>query len=364
MHKEELIGLINEMPLIIRAVWWSEGEVCWINTKELPFKEVVRCTNNPVELAKAIVGMEIRGAPAIGIAAALGVAAYAKSLADSDVEVSEFRDKVLNAIELLWRTRPTAHNLFWALNRVRKALLSSHTVDVVHVANGIINEALSILREDLEANIRMGINGASLINYGSTILTHCNAGALATAGYGTVGAVVRVAWRQGKIAKLITTETRPLLQGARLNVWEYSREGIPITLITDNMVGYLMRRRLIDAVFVGADRITREGFVINKIGTYMIALAAKRHGIPFYVVAPTSTIDLNSSINEVVIEERDPDEVRRVMNELLITLPNVPVVNPAFDVTDPDLVTGIVTEKGVLSPPFEESLRKVPAAEV
>ncbi|MEM1827094.1 MAG: S-methyl-5-thioribose-1-phosphate isomerase, partial [Desulfurococcaceae archaeon] len=267
-------------------------------------------------------------------------------------------------IELLWRTRPTAHNLFWALNRVRKALLSSHTVDVVRVANGIINEALSILREDLEANIRMGINGASLINYGSTILTHCNAGALATAGYGTVGAVVRVAWRQGKIAKLITTETRPLLQGARLNVWEYSREGIPITLITDNMVGYLMRRRLIDAVFVGADRITREGFVINKIGTYMIALAAKRHGIPFYVVAPTSTIDLNSSINEVVIEERDPDEVRRVMNELLITLPNVPVVNPAFDVTDPDLVTGIVTEKGVLSPPFEESLRKVSAAEV
>lgn len=354
---------INEIPLITRAVWWSEGEVCWINTKELPFKEVIRCTKDPIELAKAIVEMEIRGAPAIGVAAALGVAAYAKSLANSGVEVSEFRGKVLNAIELLWRTRPTAHNLFWALSRVRKALLNSCAVGVVHVANGIVSEALSILKEDLEANIRMGIHGASLINYGSTILTHCNAGALATAGYGTVGAVIRAAWRQGKIAKLITTETRPLLQGARLNVWEYSREGIPITLITDNMVGYIMRRGLIDAVFVGADRITREGFIINKVGTYMIALAAKRHGVPFYVAAPTSTIDLSSSINEVIIEERDPDEVRRVMNKHLVTLPDVPVMNPAFDITDPDLVTGIVTEKGVLNPPFEESLRKVSVAE-
>ncbi|MCS7127837.1 MAG: S-methyl-5-thioribose-1-phosphate isomerase [Sulfolobales archaeon] len=358
------MDLADEMPLITRAVWWSDGEVCWINTKELPFREVVRCTNDPVELAKAIVGMEIRGAPAIGVAAALGVAAYSKSLADSGVEISEFRDKVLDVIEVLWKTRPTAYNLFWALSKVKKTLLNSYTMDVVRVANEIINEALSILKEDLEANIRMGIHGASLINYGSTILTHCNAGALATAGYGTVGAVVRIAWRQGKITKLITTETRPLLQGARLNVWEYSKEGIPVTLITDNMVGYVMKRNLVDAVFVGADRITREGFVINKVGTYMIALAAKRHGIPFYVVAPTSTIDLSSSINEVVIEERDPDEVRKVMNELLITLPDVPVMNPAFDVTDPDLVTCIVTEKGILSPPFEESLRKVSVAKV
>ncbi len=361
---EELMDSTNEIPLITRAVWWSEGGVCWINTKELPFKEAVKCTRDPVELAKAIVGMEIRGAPAIGVAAALGVAAYAKSLADSGVGVGEFRDKVLSAIELLWRTRPTAHNLFWALSRVKKILLNSDSVDVVHAANGVVSEALSILKEDLEANIRMGIHGASLINYGSTILTHCNAGALATAGYGTVGAVVRVAWRQGRIAKLITTETRPLLQGARLNTWEYSREGIPITLITDNMVGYVMRKGLVDAVFVGADRITREGFVINKIGTYMIALAAKRHGVPFYVVAPTSTIDLSSSISEVTIEERDPDEVRRVMDKHLITIPDVPVMNPAFDITDPDLVTGIVTEKGVLSPPFTESLRRVSAAEM
>ncbi len=342
-------------PIKVRAVWWEEDRVCWIDTNKLPFNEVVKCSNNPDEVAEAIKSMEIRGAPAIGVAAALAIASYAYSIRSLEKEL--FKKKVLEAIEKLWRTRPTAYNLFWALERLKKILREKQTT-IDHVKE-IVDKALKILEDDIEANRKMGEYGAKLVEDGDTILTHCNAGALATSAYGTVGAVIRIAWYQGKRIKLITTETRPVLQGARLNTWEYSREGIPVTLITDNMAGYVIRKGLVDKVFVGADRITREGYVVNKIGTYMIALAAKRNNIPFYVVAPTSTIDPGSTIDDIVIEERDPDEVRKVLKKHLITIPNIPVLNYAFDITDPDLVTGIITEKGILYPPYEESIREL-----
>ncbi len=346
-------------PIKTRAVWWEENKVCWIDTRELPFREIIYCSNEPSRVAKAIVDMEIRGAPAIGVAAALGVAAYAKSLTIDDV--GKYVRAVKEAIDILWRTRPTAYNLFWALNRMKNVLEKSvkegHDVDTI--SRLLVDEALKIMREDIEANIKLGEYGAKLIEDGDVILIHCNAGALATAAFGTVGGVLRVAWYQGKKIKVITTETRPVLQGARLNTWEYTREGIPVTLITDNSAAFIIRKGLVNKVLVGADRITREGYVINKIGTYGIALAAKRHNIPFYVAAPTSTIDLNSSINDVVIEERDPDEVRKVLGKHLITIPDIPVINYAFDITDPELVSAIITEKGILYPPYNESLRRI-----
>ncbi|MGC9181315.1 S-methyl-5-thioribose-1-phosphate isomerase [Thermogladius sp.] len=347
----------HKYPLTVKAVWWDEAkrEVCWINTLKLPFEEEVICSSDPARVAKAIVEMEVRGAPAIGVIAALAVAAYANKLAaESGSNVVE---KLNEAIDLLWRTRPTAYNLFWALERMRRRLMASAGLGPRSLAGSLAEEALNILNEDIEANIKIGEYGADLVPEGATILTHCNAGALATSAFGTAEAIMRVAWYRGKKIKVIATETRPLLQGARLTVWELVKEGIPVTLITDNMAGYVIRKGLVDLVIVGADRITREGYVVNKIGTYMIALAAKRNNVPFYVAAPTSTIDLKSSIRDVVIEERNPVEVKTVMGRL-ITLENVKALNYAFDVTDPDLVTAIITEKGVVYPPFEENLRK------
>ncbi|RLG91042.1 MAG: S-methyl-5-thioribose-1-phosphate isomerase, partial [Thermoprotei archaeon] len=259
-----------------------------------------------------------------------------------------------------WNTRPTAHNLFWALKRMRRVIHDSieNKLDMSEVSARLEEEAKKIMDEDIWSNIRLGEYGAQLVPDNATILTHCNAGALATAAFGTAEGVMRVAWYKGKKIKVIATETRPVLQGARLTVWELVKEGIPVTLITDNMVGYVMRKGLVDLVIVGADRVTREGYVVNKIGTYMIALSAKRNNIPFYVAAPTSTIDLESTINDVIIEERNPDEVRKVIDKY-ITLPEVPALNYAFDITDPDLVTAIITEKGIIKPPFDENLRKI-----
>ncbi len=347
-------------PIKIRAVWWDRGKrkVCWINTRKLPFEEEVICSSDPGRVAKAIIDMEIRGAPAIGVAAALAVASYADKLRDRSID--DFYREVDSAINTLWNTRPTAHNLFWALKRMRNRLHRAveDNLGIDKVVNDLIDEALRIMDEDIWSNIRLGEYGAELIPDNATILTHCNAGALATAAFGTAEGVMRVAWYRGKKIKVIATETRPVLQGARLTVWELMKEGIPVTLITDNMAGYIMRRGLVDLVIVGADRITREGYVVNKIGTYMIALAARRNNIPFYVAAPTSTVDLESSINDVVIEERDPEEVRKAIDKY-ITLPDVPALNYAFDITDPELVTAIITEKGIVKPPFEENLKKI-----
>jgi len=340
----------------IKVFEWVNGKFRWLNTLKLPYEEEYVETTNYERVAEAIERMEIRGAPAIGVAAAFAVALAAyHSKARS---IDELKNELLRVIERLRRTRPTAVNLFWALDRM-KNVIESKISSVDELRQKVIEEALRIYNEDVEVNRKIGEIGKSIIDDGDTILTHCNAGALATAGFGTALGVIRAAWYEGKKIKVIATETRPVLQGARLTVWELMKEGIPVTLITDNMVGYVMSKGLIDKVIVGADRILLSGHVINKIGTYTIAVLANRHKIPFYVAAPTSTIDPKTKIEDVIIEERDPNEVRYVLGKTLITLPNVPVLNPAFDITPPELVEGIITEKGIAKKPFERSLRGV-----
>lgn len=339
----------------IKTIEWIDGRVRWLNTLLLPYEESYVESSDYERVAEAIERMEIRGAPAIGVAAAFGVALAASSFKGLDINL--FKSFLMKVIERFSRTRPTAVNLFWALDRL-KSLIASYIGDVDGLRELLIREALKIYEEDIEVNKLIGYYGSKLIDDGDVILTHCNAGALATAGYGTALGVIRSAWYSGKKIKVIATETRPVLQGARLTVWELIKEGIPVTLITDNMVGYLMSKGMVSKAIVGADRILRTGHVINKIGTYTIAVVALRHGIPFYVAAPTSTIDLKKRVDEVVIEERDPNEVRYVLGKLLITVPNVDVLNPSFDITPPELITAIITEKGVITKPIEDNLPK------
>ncbi|ABM80804.1 Methylthioribose-1-phosphate isomerase [Hyperthermus butylicus DSM 5456] len=276
--------------LKIKPLEWVEDKegpkLRWLDTRLLPWEEVYRETRDYKRVAKAIKDMEIRGAPAIGVAAAYGLAlaAYYSKARD----VNELLAQLEEARKVLASTRPTAYNLFWALERVMKAARNAEQHGVDAVVRRVIEEARTIHLEDVRANIELGRIGAKLIDDGDTILTHCNAGALATSGYGTAEGIMRAAVEEGKRIRVIATETRPLLQGARLTVWELLKEGIEVRLITDNMVGYVMYKGLVDKVIVGADRITADGYVANKIGTYMIAVLANRHGVPFYVAAPTS----------------------------------------------------------------------------
>ncbi len=296
-------------------------------------------------VASAIKDMKIRGAPLIGVAAAYALALTAyNSKAKTKKEVIKEIEK---SASLLKKTRPTAVNLFWAVDRmVRKARENTGTAKTV--AKAVIEEACKMADEDVETNRKMGKHGSALLNDGDVILTHCNAGSLATVDYGTALGVIRVAWEQGKKVSVIATETRPKLQGARLTAYELQQDDIPVTLITDGMVGYVMQKRLVDRVIVGADRIVRDA-VINKIGTFGVAVLAHEHDIPFYVAAPTSTFDLAHSASEVVIEERNPDEVTHFGAQKIA--PNgVEVLNPAFDITPMQYVTAIICETGVLSP--------------
>lgn len=297
--------------------------------------------------------MKIRGAPLIGVAAA-----YALALTTFHSK-AETKKKLIKEIEesgsFLKKTRPTAVNLFWAIDRItRKARETTGTAKTV--VKTVVEEANKMADEDVEANRKMGEHGSALLNDGDVILTHCNAGSLATVDYGTALGVVRVAWEQGKKISVITTETRPKLQGARLTAYELQREGIPVTLIADGMVGYVMQKRRVSKVIVGADRIVRDA-VINKIGTFGIAVLAHEHEIPFYVAAPTSTFDLNHSANEVVIEERNPEEVTHFGTQK-IAPDGVRVFNPAFDITPMRYVRAIICETGVLSPKDFESHTK------
>jgi methylthioribose-1-phosphate isomerase len=346
---------LNFYPIKIKALEWVNGRVRWINTKLLPEVEVYEESSDYERIAKAIEDMEIRGAPAIGVAAALAVAATVYNTSSDSVE--EVKSLARRAIERLRKTRPTAYNLFWALNQIEEAVNKQYST-VEELRKAVVDKALEIYRLDIEINTRIGEYGEKLIDDGDVILTHCNAGALATVALGTALAVIRIAWYKGKKIKVIATETRPVLQGARLTVWELKKEGIPVTLITDNMVGYVMYKKLVNKVIVGADRVLLDGHVINKIGTYTIAIAAKRHGVPFYVAAPTSTIDPYTPVEKVVIEERSLDEVRKVLNKILITVEDVEVYNPAFDITPPDLVNAIITEKGVIEPPYTINIKK------
>ncbi len=341
---------------MLRSIEWLGDRVRWINTLKLPWEEETVETTDPERVALAIERMEIRGAPAIGVAAALAVAlAAARSTAGS---LEELRHHLHRVVERMRRTRPTAVNLFWALKRMEAVIDAGHR-DTGELREAVVREALRIYEEDIEVNRRIAEAGSKLIDDGDTVLTHCNAGALATVAIGTALGVIRAAWESGKRIRVIATETRPVLQGARLTVWELMKEGIPVKLIADTAVGYVMSRGLVSKVVVGADRIVPPGYVVNKIGTYTIAALASRHGVPFYVAVPTSTIDFDGRVEDIVIEERNPDEVRTALFRLYTTVPTVEVMNPAFDVTPPDLVDAIITELGVVARPIEVGLREL-----
>ncbi|MCS7386485.1 MAG: S-methyl-5-thioribose-1-phosphate isomerase [archaeon GB-1867-005] len=341
--------------MLPKTIEWKNGVVRLIDQTKLPSKlEFIEC-KNAERIASAIRNMEIRGAPAIGAAAAMALAltAYHSKAESADKLMKELKE----AAELIRSTRPTAKNLFWAVERVLNAAEKCHD-NLNSMVKAVIDEALRIAEEDVEANLAIGMHGAQLIDDGDTILTYCNAGSLATVYYGTALGVIRAAWTQGKKIRVIAPETRPKLQGARLTCFELLEEGIPVTLITDNSIGFLMQKGKIDKVIVGADRILQDGTTYNKIGTYTIAVLAEKHGIPFYVAAPTSTFDLTSTRDKVKIEERSPDEVRRICG-CQIAPERVDVINYAFDMTPPELITAIITEVGVIRPPYRESIAEI-----
>jgi len=307
-------------------------------------------------VADGIRNMVVRGAPAIGCAAAYGVALAALEL--QDVNDDEFAKGMGEAFEVLAQSRPTAVNLFWAIDRM-KSVMNNAQGSVKEIANTLLEEAHDIKREDIEINRAMGKNGAELLNDGARVLTHCNAGALATAGHGTALGVFRSAVEAGKKIYVIADETRPFLQGARLTAWEMVQENIPVTLIADNMSGHLMSHGEIDAIVVGTDRVAGNGDVANKIGTYMVAVLANRHNIPFYVACPLSTIDRSiASGKDIPIEERPIEEVTGY-RDCQWAAQGVEVRNPAFDVTPAELVTGLITEKGVILNPTTEKINKL-----
>ncbi|HDI01059.1 MAG TPA: S-methyl-5-thioribose-1-phosphate isomerase [Candidatus Bathyarchaeota archaeon] len=329
----------------MRSVEWLGSALRVLDQTRLPSEEVWLELRDPGEVAEAIKSMRVRGAPLLGAVAAYGLAlAAVRSRAASKEELLL---ELEEAAELIRSTRPTAVNLFWAIERVLKAAREAEG-DVEAIREAVVREANLIAEEDVAMNKRIGKHGQALVPQRATILTHCNAGALATVGYGTALGVVRAAVEAGKEVHVIATETRPLLQGARLTAYELLKDGINVTLITDNMVGYVMAKGMIDLVVVGADRIVRDG-VFNKIGTYSIAVLAKEHGIPFYVAAPSSTLDLSRASSEVVIEERDPREVTHV-GPIRIAPEGVKVLNPAFDFTPMRYITAIITEDGVFKP--------------
>lgn len=329
--------------IVMRTVKWEGGVVVTVDQTLLPNKEVWIELRSCNDVVKAIKEMKVRGAPLIGVLAAYGLAltAYYSRAKSRDI----FLREIEQSANLLRGTRPTAINLFWAIERILNIVKSS-AGDVEYLKRIVIEEAQRIADEDIEVNRKIGEYGSELLDDGDTVLTHCNAGRLATVDYGTALSVIRVAWEKGKRIKVIATETRPKLQGARLTVYELMRDGIPVTLITDNMVGYVMYKGLVDKVIVGADRIVCDA-IINKIGTYTIAALAHEHGIPFYVAAPLSTFDLKSSSKDVIIEERPPEEVTNIGGKR-IAPPGVAVFNPAFDITPIKYVNAIICERGVL----------------
>jgi methylthioribose-1-phosphate isomerase len=338
---------------MLPTIRWSKNKVVMIDQRRLPLKEVyVECRDHN-EVASAIEKMVIRGAPAIGVAAAFGLALGFSRVRREREAKAQF-GRIFRRIE---RTRPTARNLFWALERMKKAFQEGRTLGLNTLKKRLIEEALKIEREDVETNRKIGSWGKELIKDGDTILTHCNAGALATAGYGTALGVVRAAFEDGKRIKVYVDETRPFLQGARLTCWELRKLRIPFVLITDNMAGWLMRQAEVSLVVTGADRIARNGDAANKIGTYALAVLAREHRIPFYVAAPMSTVDLNLSDGSLIpIEERPAAEVIKI-GRCPVTVPGAKVRNPAFDVTPGRLISAIITERGIARPPYAKSLK-------
>lgn len=340
------------MKLKTKTMEWTGNSLRLLDQRKLPFiEEYVECKTHE-EVAHAIKEMIVRGAPAIGVTAAFGYVLGFREYRSGDLK--EWMKRVK---EVLSRTRPTAVNLFWALNRMEKVFLENLKNE--NLGEILEEEAMKMAQEDIETNRAIGRNGAELIEDGSTILTHCNAGALATVDYGTALGVIRAAVEAGKRVRVFADETRPYLQGARLTAWELMKDGIEVYVITDNMAGWLMKRGMIDAVVVGADRIALNGDTANKIGTYSLAVLAKRNNVPFYVAAPISTIDPTiKSGDEIPIEERRAEEVTHCGGNR-IAPEGVKVLNPAFDVTENSLITAIITEKGVIKPPFEKNIKKI-----
>jgi methylthioribose-1-phosphate isomerase len=334
---------------MIPTVEWRDHQVRILDQSVLPGEvRFLDCTDCAC-VAEAIRELKVRGAPAIGVTAALGVALGARQYTHPSFD--GFQEHMNTVCQVLVATRPTAVNLFWAVDRMKRVLATTQSTSIEEVQQRLLDEALAILEEDVRVNKMLGKYGASIIQNGDSILTHCNAGALATAGYGTALGVVRAAWEEGKKIRVFADETRPVLQGARLTAWELQQDGIPVTLITDNMAGALMQKQRVQCCVVGADRIAANGDVANKIGTYSVAVLAKAHGIPFYVAAPISTIDLETSNGEgIPIEERNSSEVTQVHGGPVIAPVGVSVWNPAFDVTPAHLIAGIITERGILSP--------------
>jgi len=341
----------------LRTVWWEDEAVCLIDQRVLPHQHVIVRCRTPAEVARAVKTMQVRGAPAIGCTAAYGMALVAQSSAAADS--AALLDELVQAKALLDAQRPTAVNLAWATSRMLQTAQQSPAGEVADLRSRLLAEAHAILAEDLAMCHAIGAHGAALIPERGHVLTHCNAGGLATAGYGTALAPLRTAHDQGRSLHIFVDETRPFLQGARLTAWELQQAGIDQTLITDNMAGYLMRQGAIDCVIVGADRIVANGDVANKIGTYTLAVLANAHNLPFFVAAPSSTIDLAlSSGDEIPIEERDAGEVTHLGGRP-IAPDGVPAVHPAFDITPHTLITAIITEQGVVTPPFAEKLRRI-----
>lgn len=337
---------------MVETIEWTPAGVVMIDQTKLPQEEAYVTCRDYREVAHAIKTMIIRGAPAIGVAAAMGVAIGALHSDNLEADMPVI-------CETLAKTRPTAVNLFWAIDRMKRLYESLRGKSVEDIRRRLVEEAIQVKVEDVAINEAMGRHGADLIPDGKTVLTHCNAGALATAGYGTALGVIRAAVAQGKKVDVFADETRPFLQGARLTAWELQHDGIPTTLITDNMAGHFLKSGRIGCVVVGADRIAGNGDVANKIGTYGVAVLAKENGVPFYVAAPISTLDLTlASGDQIPIEERPSAEVTHVAG-VEMAPSGIGVANPAFDVTPNRYVTAIITERGVARPPFTESLRKL-----
>ena len=334
---------------MIPTVEWKHNHVVILDQRALPGEVRFLDCERYQEVAEAIRELSVRGAPAIGVTAALGIALGARQYAEAHLEgFFVFMEQVCHTLA---STRPTAVNLFWAVDRMKRVLASASTSTIQDIQQRLQEEALAIFDEDLRVNRAIGTFGSAVIHDGDHILTHCNAGALATAGYGTALGVVRAAWEQGKRIRVYADETRPVLQGARLTAWELQQDGIPVTLITDNAAGALMKQGRIHCCVVGADRIAANGDVANKIGTYSVAVLAHAHGIPFYVAAPSSTIDMETSDGKgIPIEERSSSEVTCLYGGRMIAPQGVDVWNPAFDVTPADLITGIITERGIIPP--------------
>src|SRR5215467_9099747 len=345
---------------MIQTLEWTESGVRFIDQTKLPTEEVYVNCNSFEEVADVIRNMVVRGAPAIGVAAAMGIALGIKN--SEATNLADLKKDFDRICDVIGKTRPTAINLFWAIGRMREKLCQSDGGSVPQIKQALIEEAQRMHAEDIAANQAMGRHGATLMPASGGVLTHCNAGALATCGYGTALGVIRAAVEQGKKLHVYADETRPFLQGSRLTAWELMKDGIPTTVISDNMAGAMMSQGKVKAIVVGADRIAANGDVANKIGTYSVAVLAKEHGIPFYVAAPFSTIDLETlDGSRIPIEQRNAREVTHIAGRRMVP-EGVEVENPAFDVTPCAYVTAIITERGVARAPYELSLRELAGA--